>query len=115
MEEMNRVLGEFKAAGVSDVVVDLRYNRGGYGYVAEQMGSILGPNSAVTSKSVFSTQIWNDGFTQYWRDSDLDNDGHPDGDESARLVSRFPDSELNLNLSKLYFLTTDRSDVCTPY
>ena len=109
MEEMNRVLGEFKAAGVSDVVVDLRYNGGGYGYVAEQMGSILGPNSAVTSKSIFSTQIWNDGFTQYWRDADLDEDGQSDGDESMRLLSRFPDTEVNLNLSKVYFLTTDRT------
>ncbi len=109
MEEMNRVLGEFKAAGVSDVVVDLRYNGGGYGYVAEQMGSILGPNSAVTSKSIFSTKIWNDGFTQYWRDADLDEDGQSDGDESMRLLSRFPDTEVNLNLSKLYFLTTDRT------
>ena len=109
MEEMNRVLGEFKAAGVSDVVVDLRYNGGGYGYVAEQMGSILGPNSAVTSKSIFSTQIWNDGFTQYWRDADLDEDGQSDGDESTRLLSRFPDTDVNLNLSKVYFLTTDRT------
>lgn len=106
MDEINVVLGEFKAAGVSDVVVDLRYNGGGYGYVAEQMASVLGPESAVTNHSVFSTQIWNDGNTEYWKESDLDSDGKADGEESVRLLSRFPDTDINLNLSTVYFLTT---------
>jgi len=106
MDEINVVLGEFKTAGVSDVVIDLRYNGGGYGYVAEQMASVLGPETAVTNHSIFSTQIWNNGYTEYWKGADLDSDGKPDGEESARLQSRFPDTEINLNLSKLYFLTT---------
>ncbi len=109
MDEMERVLGEFKAAGVSDVVVDLRYNGGGYGFVAEKMGSILGPETAVSSKSIYSTQVWNEGLTQYWKEVDYDEDGLPDGNESAQLLSRFPETEVNLNLSKLYFLTTERT------
>lgn len=109
MNEMDVVFGAFKDGGVSDVVIDLRYNNGGYGYVAEKMASILGPESVVTSNSVFSRQIWNDGFTQYWKDADLNGDGKPDGDESDRLISRFPDTDLNLNMSKLYFLTTATS------
>ncbi len=106
MEEINAVLGEFKTAGVSDVVIDLRYNGGGYGFVAEQMASVLAPETDVTNRSVFSTQIWNDGYTTYWKNADLDSDGKADGEESVRLLSRFPDTEINLNLSKVYFLTT---------
>ncbi len=109
MDEINEVFGEFKTAGVSDVVIDLRYNGGGYGYVAEQMASVLGPESAVSNRSVFSTKIWNSGYTEYWKKADLDLDGNPDGDESERLITRFPDTEINLNLSKLYFLTTGRT------
>jgi len=109
LNEINVVLGEFKAAGVSEVIIDLRYNGGGYGYVAEQMASVLGPESEVKNNSVFSKQIWNEGFTQYWKDSDLDEDGKADGNESWRLLSRFPDTEVNLNMSRLYFLTTERS------
>lgn len=106
LDEINNVLSEFQTSGVTDVVVDLRYNRGGYGYVAEQLASVLAPASAVENHSIFSTQIWNEGYTRYWKESDQDNDGKPDGEESWRLVSRFPDTDLNLNLSRIYFLTT---------
>jgi len=109
MNEMDVVFGAFKDAGISDVVIDLRYNPGGYGYVAEKMASILGPESVVNNNSVFSRQLWNDAFTQYWKDADIDQDGKADGDESPRLISRFPDTDLNLNMSKLYFLTTASS------
>jgi carboxyl-terminal processing protease len=109
MDEINEVFGEFKTAGVSDVVIDLRYNAGGYGYVAEQMASVLGPETAVSNHRVFSTQIWNSRLTEYWKNADLNSDGKADGDESERLLSRFPDTEINLNLSKLYFLTTGRT------
>jgi len=106
LAEINTVLGEFQEAGVSDIIVDLRYNGGGYGYVAEQMASALAPPSAVTNQSVFSRQIWNEGYTEYWKNADLDDDGKADGEESWQLVSRFPVSEVNLNLSRVYFLTT---------
>ena len=106
LEEINTVLGEFQTAGVSEVIVDLRYNGGGYMYVTAQMASILGPASAVANHSILASQVWNDGYTQYWKESDLDNDGQPDGDESGRLLIRLPDSDLNLNLSNLYFLTS---------
>lgn len=109
MTEISTVLAEFKSAGVSDVVIDLRYNGGGYGYVAEQMASVLAPKSAVTNNSIFSKQIWNDGFTQYWKEADLDQDGKADGEESWRLISRFPETDVNLNLSTLYFLTTRKT------
>ena len=111
MSEMDVVFGEFKDAGVSDVVIDLRYNSGGYGYVAEKLASILGPESVVNNHSVFSRKIWNEGFTQYWKDADLDQDGKPDGEESERLVSRFPDTDINLNMSKMYFRWMPINDI----
>jgi C-terminal processing protease CtpA/Prc len=109
LDEMDVVFGSFKDAGVSDIVIDVRYNGGGYGFVTEKLASILGPESAVSNNSIFSRQFWNDGFTQYWKDADLDEDGKADGEESPQLVSRFPDTDLNLNMSSLYFLTTGRS------
>lgn len=109
MDEMYTVLGEFESAGVSDVIIDLRYNPGGYGFVVEQMASILAPASVVSNHSIFSTQIWNAGYTQYWKESDMDEDGKADGEESQQLLARFPDTDLNLNLSKIYLFTTDGS------
>ncbi len=109
LEEINTVFGEFKSAGVSDVIVDLRYNGGGYMFVTAQIASILGPASAVANNSILATQAWNDGFTQYWKESDLDGDGQPDGSESGQLLIRLPNSELNLDMSNLYFLTSQNT------
>jgi C-terminal processing protease CtpA/Prc len=106
-EALNTVFESFISAGVTDVVVDLRYNRGGYGYVAEYIASTLGPKSISENEDIFLEQVWNDAYTQFWKDYDLDGNGEPDGVNSSQLVIRFPGSELNLNLSKIYFLTAD--------
>lgn len=107
LEELNSTLREFISEGVTDVVVDLRYNRGGYDYVSAYLASCLGPRSAMENGEVFVKMVWNSELTEYWKEEDLDKDGQPDGDNSSELVMRLPESSLNLDLSKIYFLTTD--------
>jgi C-terminal processing protease CtpA/Prc len=51
--------------------------------------------------------VWNDLYNNYWAGADLDNDGKADGLDSYQLRIRLPQSNLNLNLSTVYFLTTD--------
>ena len=58
---------------------------------------------------VFVDLVWNELYNNYWIGADLDLDGQPDGDESWQLRIRMPHSELNLNLPRVYFLTTDRT------
>ena len=60
--EFNRVFNRFAAANVNDVVVDLRYNGGGYVSVAERLTNYLAPTSAA---GVMMTQKYNDKYTQY--------------------------------------------------
>ena len=40
-EELNEIFGEFSSAGVTDVVLDLRYNLGGKGYTAGILASLI--------------------------------------------------------------------------
>ena len=105
-DELNNVFQEFKSEGVSDVVFDLRYNRGGMLELAAYIASTLGPRTAMENEDVFSYLVWNDFYNDFWKEYDADNDGKPDGDESEILVMRLPHSDLNLDLSKIYFLTT---------
>jgi carboxyl-terminal processing protease len=106
-EELNSVFEEFKTAAVSDLVVDLRYNRGGYGYVSAYIASTLAPRSTMENEEIFISLEWNDAYKQFWMEYDLDKDGQPDGENSTQLVERFTESELNMDLSKVYFFTTE--------
>ncbi|MCK5135105.1 MAG: hypothetical protein KAR19_04895 [Bacteroidales bacterium] len=105
--ELNTVFEEFRSAGVSDVVVDLRYNRGGSLDLSAYMASTLAPSSAMNNRETYVRMVWNDYYNDFWTEYDLDEDGKPDGIDSEQLVIKLPDSEFNLNLSKVYFLTTD--------
>ena len=49
----------FQAAGVSDVVVDLRYNGGGYLYIASELAYMLG-GTRIASGATFEKLIYND-------------------------------------------------------
>jgi carboxyl-terminal processing protease len=50
--------GQFKAAGVQDVILDLRYNGGGLISVADKIASF--PNGAATNGKVFASLLYND-------------------------------------------------------
>ena len=61
--EFQRVFNRFATAGVTDVVVDLRYNGGGYVTVQEKLANYLVSPSA--SGSLMMKQQFNDKYTQY--------------------------------------------------
>jgi hypothetical protein len=61
--EFARVFNRFATANVSDVVIDLRYNGGGYVTVQEKLANYLVNSSA--NGSVMMKQQFNDKYTQY--------------------------------------------------
>ena len=54
------VCKKFKAEGISELILDLRYNGGGYVFTEEVLASMLAPEAEVKNKSVFETEMWND-------------------------------------------------------
>ena len=106
LSELNRVLEDFKSAGVSDVVADLRYNPGGSLDLSAYLASSLAPVGTMEDSAIFVDLVWNNLYNNYWAGTDLDRDGQADGIESSQLRIRMPKSDLNLNLSTVYFLTT---------
>jgi carboxyl-terminal processing protease len=107
LDELNAVLDEFKAQNVTEVVVDLRYNGGGSLDLSAYFASSLGSASAMENNDIFVKLVWNDLYNQFWKEYDLDDDGNPDGEDSQQLVIKLPHSDRNLNLPRVYFLTTD--------
>ena len=109
LDELNSVFDTFKSAGVDQVVVDVRYNPGGSLDLSSYIASTLAPVSVMQENDIFLDLVWNDFYNQYWADADLDYNGKADGIESTQLRIRLPESERNLDLSTVYFLTTDRT------
>ena len=94
--ELVKVAARFKAAGITDMVLDLRYNGGGYISTARSLCSLLAPEAAVKRKERFLQKIWNESYMNYWRIHKKDSE----------LYESFVDTlGVNLNLSRLYILT----------
>lgn len=55
---------EFKAAGVEELIIDLRYNGGGYVVTEEAIASMLAPENEVRNHSLYQTEIYNQQLTE---------------------------------------------------
>ena len=94
------VFSKFKSQGVTDVVLDLRYNGGGTARTSRLLCSILGPQSAVKKKAKLLSQVWNDKYMKYWKEKKMED----------RITEYFIDTlSVNMNLNRLYVLTTRRT------
>lgn len=54
---------KFKAEGVSEVVLDLRYNGGGYVITEQVLASLFAPQASVSAGSLFESEVYNDYLT----------------------------------------------------
>jgi len=94
IDEVDAVFAKFKAEGVTDLVIDLRYNSGGSVAAEEAMANLIVPTSAIGD--IFQKSIYNDLYNNYFKDKY--------GDDF--LNSEFTESANNINLSgKLIGLT----------
>ncbi len=73
--EMDEIFNSFKSQGITDIIVDLRYNLGGSISSATNLASHIAPN--VTSNSIFYENVWNDLYQNYI-------EGLPNGDDILR-------------------------------
>jgi hypothetical protein len=87
---------QFKAAGVTELVLDLRYNGGGSVSTAALLGDILVPPG--NQGNTFIQQVFNNTWSTYLKEKE----GFTD--ESFKIP--FESNSDNLNISKLYALTT---------
>ena len=62
-DRLIEVAKKFKQEGVSELVLDLRYNSGGYVVTEELLASLLAPESSVKSGDLYQTAVYND--TEY--------------------------------------------------
>lgn len=62
--DLIEVCKEFKAAGVEELILDMRYNSGGYAFTEELFASMLAPEADVAAGHILSTEIFNSHITR---------------------------------------------------
>lgn len=60
---LNKAFSNFTSQGITDLIVDLRYNGGGYISVQERLANMLAPTAA--HGKVMMSQVFNDKYTRY--------------------------------------------------
>lgn len=103
---LHRAFSEFKTAGITDLVLDLRYNPGGGINAANYLASLIAPESAVRNKEIFSIMSYNSYINNAfdvnkWERNDYL--GYYDITKYSDPVSA------NLNLNKVYVIATSSS------
>ncbi len=99
--ELNNAFATLKNEGVTDLVLDLRYNPGGSVRTATYLSSMV---TGQFTGELFTQEIWNDKWQNYFEQND-----------PSRLINNFVDqiaggSTINsLNLSEVVILTTGGS------
>ncbi|WP_166921907.1 S41 family peptidase [Flavobacterium poyangense] len=96
--QLNDAFGEFAAQGVTDLVLDLRYNGGGSVQTATRLASMI---TGQFKDKIFAKERWNDKVNAYFETEDAES-------LNNRFVDHVDGRALNsLRLSKVYVLTTN--------
>jgi carboxyl-terminal processing protease len=95
--QLNTAFGEFKTQGITDLVLDLRYNGGGSVRTATYLASMI--TGQFTGK-VFAKQQWNSKINDYFEKND------PNGLRNF-FTDKIGTTAINsVNMTKVYILTT---------
>lgn len=95
--QLNAAFAELKAQGITDFVLDLRYNGGGSIQTATRLASMI--TGQFTDK-IFAKEKWNAKVNAYYESEDAES-------LNNRFVDKFDGAAINsLNLTKIYIITT---------
>ncbi|MDR0422657.1 MAG: hypothetical protein LBH72_06565 [Proteiniphilum sp.] len=114
-DHLYKVFSRFKQEGVTDLVLDLRYNRGGAVSSAIYLASLIAPEAAVRDRSPFVVMEFNNTlntiFDRWYNDAKPEDKYMYDRkDYLGSYDGKYPDPlGANLNLNRVYIIATDNS------
>ncbi|GAB3962740.1 hypothetical protein GCM10028805_64460 [Spirosoma harenae] len=94
--ELESIFSQFKQKGVNELVLDLRYNRGGYVSSSTVLASLIGKN--IDASKVYYTQKWNSIVTAAY------DKKYGAGWNTENFLAK--SSALGANLNRVFILTS---------
>jgi carboxyl-terminal processing protease len=102
-DQMDAVFQAFKSAGITDLILDLRFNSGGSEVSANNLASLIGPE--VNSSKVFFKREYNEQVTQAILED-------PDAGQnflSSKFLNKSQNIGSQLTDNRVYILTSSRT------
>ena len=100
-DELNMAFATFKSDGITDLIIDLRYNGGGSVRTASYLGTMI---SGLSQDNVFSKQVWNEKVMTN-TNNELFTTFFPsviDHDNINEVIN-------SVDLTTVYFIVSDRT------
>ena len=107
-KDLESAFASFKAQGITDLVLDLRYNSGGYVITSVTLASMIAPIDAVINRSIYNKEIYNDILTQSNEEVERFEQKVTYTSSSGQEVTVHP-LEVNPGVEHLWVIVTDRS------
>ena len=108
-EKLIDVCKQFKGEGVKELILDLRYNGGGYVFTEELMASMFAPVSNVKAGELYMQEIYNDVLTEAFTKQSGKNFNktylsfdHEMGEEGSKTHMKYNTEDANIGLNKIY-------------
>jgi carboxyl-terminal processing protease len=95
--ELRQIFSNFKSNGVNELVLDLRFNSGGYISSAVTLASLIGKNASDTK--VFYKEQWNDKYISYWQKQK--------GANALNYNFKTEAGNIGSNLNRVFVLTSE--------
>ena len=98
---------QFKADGIDELILDLRYNTGGYATTGQVLASMIAPSSVVQAGAVFNKSIYNKNLAEFMDEDECLAESFTLNFESGKKTLNT--GEANLGISHLWVITTGHS------
>lgn len=108
ISDLAEVGRRFRAEGIESLILDMRYNPGGYVVTETALGSLIAPEAEVRAGSVFQTNVYNTILTEAWGKDETrfaTEVTYEDGGKEVTVNL----SDANFGVSKVYAILTEDS------
>ena len=105
VEPLKAISSEFKTAGVTELILDLRYNGGGMVKTEETMAAMYGPWADTNTKTLYQQDVYNAKYNQAWADSRY-HYLNVTTDEKGKEIT-YIDQSYNIGLKKIYAIVSE--------
>ena len=101
------VFRDFKSMNIEELILDLRYNGGGYAFTENVLASMIAPPANVVAGDVFQTEVYNSILTDIWAKQGENTETR--FSTKHKLNGKEPEvdvSDANLGIEKVYAIVT---------
>ncbi|MBQ6747226.1 MAG: hypothetical protein IJR07_09325 [Bacteroidaceae bacterium] len=105
-EKLINTFKDFKNQGVTELILDLRYNGGGYVLTENLLASLLAPADKVEQGALYQQEIYNSILTQAWSKDDEDFNKTFFTFNHEINKKKLSTKDANIGLNKIYAIVT---------